>query len=388
VEKKEFVFVCQVTRQLCVDILNVFAERGVSVVLYTGEISNIQKSLHPAIELKYFCVYNKTGIFKRLYTWFWFTVQVFFALLFGKKKKELIFVSTPPFVTFLGVFFQFFFKQKYHLIMWDIYPDALLSLKAFHRESLMFKIWGHLNCNLLNKANTVFTLGTYMAEALKQYSKGRIDPLIVPNWVDPAFIGPKEKKDNWFAIQYHQVAKLTVLYSGNMGETHDFDALLKAAEAVLLYPDINFLFIGEGAKKQYIANTISERKLTNTILLGYQEADVFPYSLATGDIGVVALDAGMEFVSLPSKTYSILGVGNALLALSSKNSELGLLIEKYQCGITCEKGNFEAVVNFILGLYKDRSLLRQMKTNAIKAALDFTPANAQKYFEYIYKTNS
>ena len=368
-----------------VDILNQFAENGESVILYAGEISNTQTTLNPTIEVVYFCKYNKEKSTKRIFTWLWFTIQVFFRLLFKSKKYELVIISTPPFITFLGLFFKRLFKQKYHLIMWDIYPDALLSMKIFKQSDITYRTWAKLNTRLLNKADTVITLGHFMAKALEKYYDNKIKPTVINNWVDTNFIIPKPKNENWFAKKYNQVDKFTVLYSGNFGDTHDFESLLSAAELLIDKQDINFVLIGEGAKKNQIQKIITDKKLSNVILLDFQEKETFPFSITTGDIGVIALGEGMEYASLPSKTYSVLAAGSVLLALASKNSEFQLMVDKFKCGSVFEKGDKKGISEYILGLYDDKNRLNILKENSRKASLNFTPKNAELYYNYICK---
>jgi glycosyltransferase involved in cell wall biosynthesis len=382
-KKKKYIFVCQVTRQLCVDILNDFILNGAEVTVFTGEISNTQSPLASSIKVSYLCKYDKSTFVKRVFSWAWFTLQVFFKLMFQSKKSELILVSTPPFLPFLGVFFKKVFGQKYHLMMWDIYPDALLSLNTINKENAIFKLWSRANFALLINANTVITLGDLMADSLRKYGKEKIEPLVIQNWANTSFIVPMPKEDNWFAKKYDQVNKLTILYSGNMGATHDFETLLMAAESLLTYADISFILIGDGAKKKYIASMIEKKALHNVRLLDHQEVATFPFSLASADIGVVTLDEGMGAVSVPSKTYSILAGGSALMALTSKKSEINLLVEKYACGKVFEKGDDKGVEGYILMLHKDKLFLNQLKQNARKAAFSFTPENAKLYYKYI-----
>ena len=383
-KNKKYIFIVQVTRQLCIDILNDFAKNGTDIELYTGEILKSNIDLNTDIKIHFLCKYNKRNTFIRLYSWTWFTIQMFIKLLFKKKDAELIFITTPPFTPFLGIFFNKYFHQKYHLLIWDLYPDALLTLKKISRNNLIYRIWTISNKSLLNRSSSIITIGNKMAEAIRNYSNKELKIEIIYNWIDSDYLIPLNKADNWFAKKYNQLDKLTVLYSGNLGETHDFETLLKAANNLKEYKDICFLIIGEGAKRKYIEKEIVANNLKNIILLPFQNYSVLPFSLTAGDISIVTLNKGMEEVSVPSKTYSILASGNAMLALASKSSELALIINKYSCGQIFENGDSDGITDFILSLYNNKELLDSYKKHSRIASKDFTPFNANQYYQNIF----
>src|ERR1035438_9355151 len=134
-----------------------------------------------------------------------------------------------------------------------------------------------------------------------------------------------------------------------------------------------------------IKELIKEKNLANILLLPYQDKKMLPYSLACADVGVVTLNSGAENISVPSKTYYILAAGSAILALAPTASELGLLIEKYDCGEIFSGNNVNEVVNFIVKLWQNVELLNQYKTKARLASMDFTPTNAQLFLKTINK---
>lgn len=294
---------------------------------------------------------------------------------------ELILVSTPPFLSFLGLFFNKIRKQIYHLIIWDLYPDVLVNFGVFKEGSLVIKAWKNLNISSFNRSAHIFTLGRHISESIEKY--GEKKPIIIPNWVDTEFVKPIEKINNPFAIEHGLTDKLVVMYSGNLGITHNIESIVNTAECLSDEKEIQFVIIGDGAKRAGIEALIKEKNLKNILLLPYQDKSILPYSLSSADIGVVSLGVGAENISVPSKTYYMLAAGSAILALSSEQSELGLLIADYQCGKVFEKPSAQDIAAFIILLSKDVELLKQYKLQSRKAALNFTPLNAGLYYQYI-----
>lgn len=382
---KKYIFIVQVTRQLSIDILNRFADNGAEIELVTGIVEVNYAPLNPNIKVTTFNKYDNTSTFKRMYTWSVFTVLSFFYVLFNSRKKELIIITTPPFVIFLGSFFYRLRKQEYHLIIWDLYPDVLVNFGVLKQGSWVLKTWKKWNANCFKLASNVFTLGKHLANAIKVYTKK--SPIIIPNWVNSEFVKPIDKKNNSFAIQHQLTDKLVVMYSGNLGLTHNIEAIVETAEYLKDNKKIHFVIIGEGAKKAKIEKMVNAKSLSNVLLLPYQDKEVLPFSLSCADIGVVTLSEGAEMISVPSKTYYTLAAGSLILALASQESELGVLIEEYNCGRVFATPQIADVANFITELSNDDIQLNKLKENARNASHNYTPENAQCYYDYIYGKN-
>lgn len=377
----KYIYIVQVTRQLSIDILNNFAKQGKEIFLITGIIESNYESLDPRIKIVSFNKHNSTSAVKRMFSWSVFTFLSFFYVLFSSRKKELILVTTPPFIVFTGLFFKKIRNQNYHLIIWDLYPDVLINFKVLKESSVVIRIWKKLNAQCFDKAETIFTLGKHLADAIEKYTKK--DLIIIPNWVNTDFLKPMPKSENSFAIQHQLTEKVVVMYSGNLGMTHNIESIVDTAEILKDNTQIHFVIIGDGVKKAMITQMVKEKMLTNVLLLPYQDKEVLPYSLSCADIGIVTLSEGAENISVPSKTYYMLAAGTAILALSSDESELGILIEKHNCGRVFSKPNAQSIADFIVYLSKNQHELGKFKENSRKASFDYTPKNAELYYKNI-----
>lgn len=378
---KKYIYIVQVTRQLSIDILNNFIKEGAEVELITGVIEPNYEVLNANVKVKLITKYNNQSGFKRLYTWSIFTIRSFFIVLFKSSKNELILVTTPPFIVFLGTFFFRLRKQKYHLIIWDLYPDVLVNMVVMKAKANTIKVWQQLNKSCFTKATTIFTLGKHLSTAISNYTHKPIS--IIPNWTNTNFVKPMLRSENLFAKKHGLENKLVVMYSGNMGMTHDIESIIYAAELLKNELGIHFVLIGEGAKKTKIEKLVAEKKLTNILLLPYQEKEILPYSLSAADIGIVTLSKGAENISVPSKTYYTLAAGSAIIALASAESELGILINEYNCGKIIDSGQAQEIADYILYLSNNESELNKLKENARAASFNFTPQNAYQYYKQI-----
>lgn len=381
-----YIYIVQVTRQLSIDILNNFSRQGAEIHLITGIVESNYEALDSKIRVTYFIKHNSTSSFKRFFTWNLFTICAFFYVLFSSRKRELILVTTPPFIVFIGTFFNRLRKQKYHLVVWDLYPDVIVNFGVLKPSSWIIRRWKKKNVKCFNRAENIFTLGKHLAEAIKKYTTKEV--VVIPNWTNTDFIKPILRGENSFAIKHQLTDKLVVMYSGNLGLTHDIESIVNTAEILRDNMEIHFVIIGDGVKKTKIDQMVREKNLNNVLLLPYQDKEVLPFSLTCADIGVVTLSAGAESISVPSKTYYMLAAGTAIVALSSADSELGVLLEKYKCGKVFSDANARSIADHLVHLTQNREELNKYKENSRKASYDFSPKNAELYYKYICKINN
>src|ERR1035437_1996241 len=226
-----YIFINQATRYLFIDIINCFASKGCKVELYAGEIREGNVKVDDSITKYLYTRYDSSTPFKRLVTFILFTLQVFVKLLFRKKRSiRLILVTTPPFLPFIGIFFNKLFGVTFDLIVYDLYPDVFINFGIFKKDSWAIRYWNRLNISLYHRITKVFTLSQAMAEGLMAQGCNDSKIITVSNWVDTSYIKPIAKTENIFIQEHRLDNKFVVLYSGNMGATHDLETLIDVAE--------------------------------------------------------------------------------------------------------------------------------------------------------------
>ena len=66
--------------------------------------------------------------------------------------------------------------------------------------------------------------------------------VVVPNWIDSEMIHPIEKEDNYLFDKYHiPKDKFTVVYAGNLGYAQNIEVIIKSAEMLKEYQNIQFV---------------------------------------------------------------------------------------------------------------------------------------------------
>lgn len=366
----------QSTGYLMVDIVNAYVRSGKydSVELFAGEI-NIRPSVpDSSVHVIKTVKYDKSSTLKRLLTWVAAFVHMLWVVWRRSKHCHLVLVSNPP----LNVFVPLFTWKKFSFIVYDLYPDSLFSQGFVKRNSFLGRWWMTKNKQIFAKADCVFTLSEDMKKAVAQYvAEDKIK--IVYNWAHNEHMRPIDKKENVFLADLKLQDKFIVLYSGNMGMTHDVDMLVDVADRLKENKTIHFLFIGEGAKKPIVEAKVARYRLENCSVLPYQPLEVLPYSMGAADLAVVTTDAKQSGLSVPSKTYTYLATGAALLCLAEENTELARLTRERRIGRCFVSQDLDGIAGYILQMVSDRRLLQEYKDNSRKTSLMYTPENAQQY---------
>jgi glycosyltransferase involved in cell wall biosynthesis len=235
----------------------------------------------------------------------------------------------------------------------------------------IFMFWKWLNSKVYKNAKTTITLGKFMAETIKnQVHSMKLDINIIPNWSDPDRIKPISKKSNWFVKKYGLENKFVVLYSGKMGLGHNICTILKAAKELAIEKDIIFLFIGHGPGYKLIEKYIENSNPSNIILLPLQPDEVFPYSIASADVGIVSQEKGMEKLFMPSKIYDMMSAGLAIIGISNGENDLKQLIKENKIGYNINTGNVEDLSQIVENLKNNHKIVELYKKNSRKVVIE------------------
>ncbi len=311
--------------------------------------------------------YKGVSIRARAWSWLRFSAFVTRRLLVGRRPRLVFAASNPPFLAPICWLVSRLRRVPYVLLVWDIYPDHVVQQGWMSGRNPLVRLWRRANRLALRRAGAVVTIGGRMAATLKRQAGDiRID--VIPNWADTEAIRPLAKVDNEFARQHGQTGKVTVLYSGNIGRTHNAAVLADAAALLGGLAGVHFLVIGEGLGLDDLRRRAAELRVANLSLLPLQPWERMPLSLATGDIAVVLQGAGTEHLSVPSKAYTLMAAGCAIVACTAADSDLAELVDRHNIGMVVPAGDAAALAAAIRRLATDPALLAAMRGRARRAA--------------------
>ena len=312
--------------------------------------------------------YNRKSKITRIRSWLKYTWFAFFKIIFASKGTLILIVSNPPLIGPLAWFVSKIRRLTYVVLVYDMHPDTMISFGVFREGSIPVRVWRFINKHVWEGASAVYTIGDVMAEKLAEQfdvNKTQLKYVgVIPPWADTENIKPIDKSLNPLANELGQLDCTTVLYSGNMGISHDIDSMLKAAKLLKDRVDIKFLFIGEGEKWQPAYDFVETEGLTNVQVLPFQSEARLPYTMSLGDISLVALDKGAEGLMVPSKMYYYMAAGSAVIGICQGRNDLAESLSKGDSGLTVLPGEYKKLAESILYLADNPNKLQNFKDNA------------------------
>lgn len=372
---RKIVVVNQAVNYLTVGLCNEFAARFEHVSLITGNIHSQGEELSGEVEVRYINKWKeehgvgKALIYLKALAW------MYFLLLTVYRRHEVFFVSVPPMAYLLNIFLP----HRCSTIIWDVYPDTF-KITGMKESHPVYRIWSWLNRVSFRRMYRLFTIGGKMTDLLARYVE-REKIIVQPIWSIFQENSGVAKEENPFVEKHHLQGKFVVQYSGNIGLTHKVEVLVDLAERMQDHPDILFQIIGRGPRVPVLKKMVEEKRLANCMFLPFQSDEMFPFSLAAADLGVVILDELTSKGSVPSKSYNLMSYGVPSLYIAAPDSELHDYADRFGHARCFSEGELDRAVDFIARLSRDRVLYKEMSAKSLQAATHFKRDNAGRFVE-------
>ena len=271
----------------------------------------------------------------------------YFTCLFRIKERfDLIFIQqlSPASMALPGLWIKK--KQQIPLFLWvlDLWPESLISSSKFKGGPLIRLIESMVK-KIYNESSTILISSRFFKEPILEKCADKSKNIIYfPNWAEDVFT------NNILAnVAVPELPKgFNVMFAGNIGESQDFESILKVAE---LTSDINWILVGDGRKSDWIRNEIKNKKLSNIYLLGRYPIESMPLLFRKADVMLVSLkDEPIFALTVPAKVQAYMASGKIILGML--NGEGKDLINESKCGIAVSAGNYLSLAEAIIKMTK------------------------------------
>lgn len=311
----------------------------------------------------------KGNILGRFINWLTFSFASFFVLL--KLKPEMIICGTDP--PLLGILCYVLKKLKNIPFIYgcnDLYPDVAIALGTF-KKGFFTSSFDYLNKKALINSLKIVALGEDMKELIANKKIERKKIYVIPSWVDTKEIFPVPKHNNLFLKKYNLKDKFVIMYSGNIGLSHNLEALIDALEIVRSKEDWIMVFVGDGVKKKEIVEKVKNDGLEHRVVfLPYQPKEFLAHSLSAADIHIVSLKGGAKGACVPSKIYGILSAGSPFISICDEESNSSIIAKEYRCGLHANPEDIGDIRDRIEWAIKNKQNLKKMGERARKTAIE------------------
>lgn len=306
------------------------------------------------------------------------------------SRPDLIVTMTdPPLFVMAGRIIARMKKCRHMHWCQDLYPDLLpaIGVRVPPKAMQYFKINSR---RAMKGCDKVVVIGRCMARHLTHsgMDAGRI--AVIPNWPDaelmpdavpytvvnppPANTQPVNGARPYNELFRDAEPKFRILYSGNIGRAHPVQTVLDAAGILLnRYPDIEFVFVGDGPAFDRLAQERAKRGLENIRFLPWQPASRLRDLMESGDVHLISMHNDAAGLLVPSKLYSALAVGRPCILVGPEQSETARIIQDFHAGSVVPQGQAEQLAQVIEAYRLSSEVWHGAHEGAVKAGRIFVP---------------
>jgi len=370
------------TGQLTAGVAEHFAKLGHEVTVIASRGGYVQQSQEAESERQgnlHVCrvwtpQFGKASILKRCIDYLVFYLLTFLRMLTLRRQDVVIALTTPPYIAWSGVVHKII-HRRCKLMLWnmDCYPEVAELAGAMKPGGLLAKAMYWANRRLFHRLDRLICLDHAMADLLAHYhakrdASGKPLPVaVIPNWERLENYPADASVDRWSGIdELGLTGRFVVLYMGNMGFGHGFDAVLDAAEQ-LQDESVTFLFVGGGKRQAEVVEQAKSRGLQHIVMCPYLPWEQVPQAMSAGGCALITLRDDMLGVMSPSKVHANLAAGLPILYVGPEGSNVDEAVKQFDCGLSVRHDQPDQIVRFIKDLMANPDQHQALRNNARSA---------------------
>ncbi len=298
------------------------------------------------------------------------------------RADVVVTMTDPPLLVLLGPIVKC--TKASRLVHWaqDLYPEVAEELGVLPKGGVLAKLCTGLSTWAARRHDRIIAVGRCMKQRLLGRGLPQESTHVVPNWAGAGT--PMEDTANPFRLEHGLKGRFVVMYSGNLGLAHPFEAILEAAAQLrATNPEIVFVMVGGGPRLESVKRAATERSLDNVRFLPPQPAERLAQSLGAADLHLVSMRDELCGLVVPSKIYGVLAAGRPCVFLGPKESEAARILEEFQCGAVINPADGTALSRCLSEWASDVERVREAGQRAREASAHFNPRRAAQAFHEI-----
>ncbi|MHC1779107.1 MAG: glycosyltransferase family 4 protein [Bacteroidales bacterium] len=273
------------------------------------------------------------------------TASIYILKLALTEKFNLVFVQqlSPVTMALPGVLYKKIRKVPMFLWVLDLWPESLQYAGGVNNQ-LILGFFNRIVKSIYNNSTKILISSKAFKNSI--FEKGISDDKLIyfPNWAEEIFEGQDKQEEDIPIL----LSGFIVMFAGNIGESQDFNSIMRAALLLKSEKNIKFIIIGDGRKKSWVDSFIIENQLENTVqMLGRFPLNSMPSFFAKADLMIVSLkDESIFSLTAPAKIQAYMASSKPIIAIL--NGEGAALIREADCGTAVCAGDYESLAKEII----------------------------------------
>ncbi|PTL37909.1 glycosyltransferase family 4 protein [Alkalicoccus saliphilus] len=277
------------------------------------------------------------------------------------KDPDVIVTSSPTFFSIIsGYWYSLRKKAPFVLEIRDLWPAAMIELGVM-KEGFITNILEKMELYFYKKSDALIMVTQAFKKNVVQRGINEKKVHVITNGVNQEMFYPRPAR---ISLDDHSELKdkFVVTYAGAHGISQNLGTILKTAKALKKEEDIQFLFVGEGAEKEELMETVEKENLSNVTFLPSQPKEHMADFYNLSNVCLIPLKNIELFKAfIPSKMFEIMACGTPIVA--SVEGEAADILKKSKAALIAEPDNAEEIQEAILTIKNDSELNAILKKN-------------------------
>jgi colanic acid biosynthesis glycosyl transferase WcaI len=376
------------TGQLLAEIAPQFVKRGWDVTVVTSGPASAPASEMLAgvrVERVRGLPFSRAAHWRRALSYLCLYPALLWRVLRLPRADVVVTLTDPPLQLVLGPLIKWLKGGR--LVHWvqDFYPEIAEELGVIKPAGFLAGLCRRISTWALKRYDRVIAIGECMKQRLLDRGVAESAIRVSINWA-PAATGGVARSSNAFRIAQDFGDRFLVVYAGNLGLAHCFEAIVDAAADLKTYrPDILFLFVGNGPRLPWLKRQVIALDLPNILFLPYQPLSQLRPIMTAADMHIATMRENVWGLMVPSKVYGILAAGRPCLFLGPTRCEVSRTIEEFKCGEVLARASGPDLATALCAWADDPERLRAAGLNAHRFAKSAGLAEAVRRLEEILR---
>ena len=293
-------------------------------------------------------------------------------LFVWKKKYDCIIghEPSPIFQAYPALLLRKLRKIPFYYWIMDLWPDAMMSGGGVRNQKVL-KFVDKLVKGIYKRTDKILITSERFREPISAKGPFRDKIIYFPNWSDDIL----RIDDSYEIPQLPEGFKIMI--AGNMGKAQDLDSVAEVMLGLKDVPEVKWVFVGGGSRKEWMENFIKENGLENqAVCLGQYPFQAMPAFYKQADAMMVTLRGGFPHLEavVPARLQSYMSAGRPVLAMIGCGG--ADIIKESRCGYSVQPGATESMVSLIkIVVLTDRDSFEKMGQNG------------REYYQQHYRLN-
>lgn len=235
----------------------------------------------------------------------------------------------------------------------DVWPDNAVQSHLISEGSILYKYFEMWQKYVYKHADRIICISDDMKDfiASKGVDEKKIE--VIYNWGYSDEVVDIAWENNEFVKKYSlDKNKFYAVYAGNIGKMQNVEIVVNAAKELQDRDDIQFLIIGDGARREAIEDMAKGMK--NITMLPMQPSEIAIHIYSAAGVNIIPLVTGGTKTALPSKTGVVMSCGKPSIYTYGTESKFSKMVEEYDAGISVDADDGKGLAKMIANIAENK----------------------------------